>query len=349
MDPVVSQLHHTSGTSARPVVAVPSSHSSRTLERIQKLETGSSEHPIPEESGLLCEASDLEYFDSRQGFSDMSEPEMYEVRQSVTGHGPLLPSGSEDYEDAPIVQEPDEPALQHELEVGTWPAALAPLELPPRGRAGYEEDGDLLKREISEALGSLSESSEEEVLTTRIVRRRVMFQVQAGGSEAICSMYIPFSLPEQAEDIPDMPAHSVTQEQYVDKHGHMVVKKVTRKVIRRLVSADGAELQAGSVEEAELQTGSVEGAEQEAVSVEPVDSSSNVLKRKVLKSEGDQAEVTFSEPVGLAVGAVAQQVRQTGSSSRVVQGDQMDQHLGDPRLAADFLSAQQDFQQDSDP
>ncbi|KAG8134514.1 hypothetical protein E2320_007638, partial [Naja naja] len=79
---------------------------------------------------------------------------------------------------------------------------------------------------------------------------------------------------------------AVTEEQYVDEHGHIVVKKVTRKIIRRFVLPDGTEK-----EEVVMQ-----GEPQDPVTVEEGDSYSKVIKRVVLKSESEQSEVTFSEP-----------------------------------------------------
>ncbi|RXN18545.1 ankyrin-2-like isoform X7 [Labeo rohita] len=46
---------------------------------------------------------------------------------------------------------------------------------------------------------------------------------------------------EDGDDVPDVPPQSVTEEQYTDAQGNLVVKKVTRKVIRRCVSSDGVE------------------------------------------------------------------------------------------------------------
>ncbi|XP_036372455.1 ankyrin-2-like isoform X2 [Megalops cyprinoides] len=140
---------------------------------------------------------------------------------------------------------------------------------------------------------------------------------------------------QHSEAMLDIPPQTVTEEQYVDKHGNMVVKKVTRKVVRRFVSADGAELQEASVE----------APEQEAVRVEAGDGYSKVLKRMVLRSEGDQSEVTFTETLPLAA-EVGRRVRQVTRTS-MVEGERVEKHLGDPTLATDLPSAKDDFQQDS--
>uniref|UniRef100_A0A8C7HF14 Ankyrin 2 n=1 Tax=Oncorhynchus kisutch TaxID=8019 RepID=A0A8C7HF14_ONCKI len=91
-----------------------------------------------------------------------------------------------------------------------------------------------------------------------------------------------FSL--QADDLPDIPPQTVTEEQYMDEQGNMVVKKITRKVIRKYFSPDG-------VEREEV---TVQGSQQEMVSVEEGDCFNKVVKRTVVRSEGDQTEVSPS-------------------------------------------------------
>lgn len=57
--------------------------------------------------------------------------------------------------------------------------------------------------------------------------------------------------------------------------------QITRKVIRKYVSADGMETQEVTIE----------GSHQESVQIEEGDTVSRVVKRTVLHSEGDQKEV----------------------------------------------------------
>lgn len=57
--------------------------------------------------------------------------------------------------------------------------------------------------------------------------------------------------------------------------------QITRKIIRKYVSADG-------VEREEVME---EGAQQEAITVDDADGFSKVLKRTVVRSAGDQTEV----------------------------------------------------------
>uniref|UniRef100_A0A8C1RUV5 Ankyrin 2a, neuronal n=1 Tax=Cyprinus carpio TaxID=7962 RepID=A0A8C1RUV5_CYPCA len=85
----------------------------------------------------------------------------------------------------------------------------------------------------------------------------------------------------RGDDVPDVPPESVTEEQYTDAQGNLVVKKVTRKVIRRCVSSDGVETEQGRVE----------GSAQQPISVARGDGYSKVIKRTVLKSEGHKTEV----------------------------------------------------------
>eukprot|EP00063_Salmo_salar_P036213 XP_014011048.1 PREDICTED: ankyrin-2-like isoform X10 [Salmo salar] len=147
---------------------------------------------------------------------------------------------------------------------------------------------------------------------------------------------------KQADDLPDIPPQTVTEEQYMDEHGNMVVKKITRKVIRKYFSPDG-------VEREEV---TVEGSHQEMVSVEEGDGFSKVVKRTVVRSEGDQTELTFSEP--LALGATtasdfeSEQVQGRKVSkvvkTTVVRGERMEKQMGDSTLAADLPSAKEDFE-----
>ncbi|NWH36539.1 ANK2 protein, partial [Chloropsis hardwickii] len=85
---------------------------------------------------------------------------------------------------------------------------------------------------------------------------------------------------EKADSMPEMPPETVTEEQYTDEHGHTVVKKVTRKIIRRYAAPDGTEK-----EDVLMQ-----GTPQAPVSVEEGDGYSKVVKRVVLKSDSEHSE-----------------------------------------------------------
>ncbi|KAF7207320.1 transcript variant X16 [Nothobranchius furzeri] len=182
------------------------------------------------------------------------------------------------------------------------------------------------KQELAEELGMpSSDSSEEEVLTTRVVRRRIIIQ---------------------ADHLPDIPPRTITEEKYTDEHGNMVVKKITRKVIRKYVSPDGSE----------TQDVTIEGSHQESVAVEEGDRVSRVVKRTVLHSEGEQKELTFSEPLALGSATASEfevepvQGRKVSKVVKmtVVRGERMEKQRGDSSLAADLPSAQEDFEKKSD-
>ncbi|XP_043368963.1 ankyrin-2 isoform X37 [Dermochelys coriacea] len=148
---------------------------------------------------------------------------------------------------------------------------------------------------------------------------------------------------EKADDMPEIPPETVTEEQYTDEHGHIVVKKVTRKIIRRYISPDGTE------KEEVL----MHGAPQEPVMIEEGDGYSKVVKRVVLKSDIEQSEVTFSEPRVLMGASEFQAEPVEGRKvskvvkTTVVQGERMEKHLGDASLATDLPSAKEDFEEDN--
>ncbi|XP_048461071.1 ankyrin-2-like [Rhincodon typus] len=221
-------------------------------------------------------------------------------------------------EESPIVQEPDEVQVCEGLQASqaTGPTIVETTEeLPENTKKAFEEK--TLEKEIAEELGALESSSDEETVTTRVIRRRVIIQ---------------------ADDMLDVLPESVTEEQYTDEHGNTIVKKVTRKIIRRLVSPDGTEK-----EEVIMQ-----GAEQEPVTVEDGDGYSKVLKRTVLKTDSEQSELTFSEPQ-VTSGSEFQSEQVEGRKvskvikKTVVLGDRMEKHLGDPKLASDLPTAKDDF------
>ncbi|XP_074723242.1 ankyrin-2 isoform X31 [Strix uralensis] len=146
---------------------------------------------------------------------------------------------------------------------------------------------------------------------------------------------------EKADSMPEMPPETVTEEQYTDEHGHTVVKKVTRKIIRRYVSPDGTEK-----EEVLMQ-----GPPQKPVTVEEGDGYSKVVKRVVLKSDGEQSEVTLSEPAALPSASKFQSEPVEGrkvskvTKTTVVQGERTEKRLGDASLATDLPSAKEDFEE----
>ncbi|XP_055364942.1 ankyrin-2 isoform X2 [Betta splendens] len=139
----------------------------------------------------------------------------------------------------------------------------------------------------------------------------------------------------RADEMPELPPQSVTEEKYKDENGHIVVKKVTRKIIRKCVSADDKE---------EVP---VDGAPQGATSLAEGHGYSKVVKRTVLKSEGDHTEVTFTEREASASGQEADEGRRVSHVERrvVVEGRRTMTHQGDPSFASDLPSARADFKQ----
>ncbi|XP_068447928.1 ankyrin-3 isoform X2 [Clinocottus analis] len=258
------------------------------------------------------EYSDPEpFFDCIQAASDSSEPEPDEPEASTRpnedqpqGHLShlrgleksnqkiLLSSGSEDYEDAPLVQEP-------------------PYNV-------HKEKEELLQ---------YSEASDEEFTLCEASRPPPVWEIGAY-DDTVKSL-------TRADEMPELPTQSVTEEKYKDENGHVVVKKVTRKIIRKCVSADGVEREEASSEGAARPPGRMAAA----------DGYSKVVKRTVLKSEGDHTEVTFAECEGSS--ASSQETLSRVERTVVVEGERALTHQGDPSLASDLPSAQKDFQQGS--
>uniref|UniRef100_A0A8D2E2J8 Ankyrin 2 n=1 Tax=Sciurus vulgaris TaxID=55149 RepID=A0A8D2E2J8_SCIVU len=225
---------------------------------------------------------------------------------------------------SPIVQEPEELPEPRE-ESSPRKTSLVIVESAEDQAQTLERlDGDAaFDKELTEELGELEASSDEEAMvTTRVVRRRVIIQ---------------------GDDMPDIPPETVTEEEYVDEHGHKVVKKVTRKIIRRYVSSDGTEK-----EEITMQ-----GMPQEPVTIEEGDGYSKVIKRVVLKSDIEQSEVTLSEPSILSSTSQFQAEPVEGRrvskvvKTTMVRGERMEKHLGDSSLATDLPSAKDDFEEDN--
>uniref|UniRef100_A0A2K6MUV3 Ankyrin 2 n=1 Tax=Rhinopithecus bieti TaxID=61621 RepID=A0A2K6MUV3_RHIBE len=225
---------------------------------------------------------------------------------------------------SPIIQEPEEPS-EHREESSPQKTSLVIVESAdnqPETCERLDEDA-AFEKELTEELGELEASSDEEAMvTTRVVRRRVIIQ---------------------GDDMPEIPPETVTEEEYIDEHGHTVVKKVTRKIIRRYVSSEGTEKE-------EIM---VQGMPQEPVNIEEGDGYSKVIKRVVLKSDIEQSEVTLCEPSILSSTSQFQAEPVEGRrvskvvKTTVVRGERMEKHLGDSSLATDLPSAKDDFEEDN--
>ncbi|XP_037686422.1 ankyrin-2 isoform X2 [Choloepus didactylus] len=226
--------------------------------------------------------------------------------------------------DSPIVQEPEEPPV-HGEESSPWRTSLVITESADDQPQTFKrlDEGVAFEKELTEELGELEASSDEEAMvTTRVVHRRVIIQ---------------------GDDMPDIPPETVTKEEFIDEHGHTVVKKVTRKIIRRYISPDGSEK-----EEITMQ-----GMPQDPIDIEEGDGYSKVIKRVVLKSDTEQSEVTLSEPSILSSTSQFQAEPVEGRrvskvvKTTMVHGERMEKHLGDPSLATDLPSAKDDFEEDN--
>ncbi|XP_074194688.1 ankyrin-2 isoform X8 [Rhinolophus sinicus] len=300
----------------------------------EQVRHGLSGTPLEEPSEELWEERQQEHFvttpktdvcDTQKAMAAPGSPSQTpeEVRTPPEEDRPYLqPRTASERGDPPIVQEPEEPP-EHRQGASPRKTSLVIVESAddqPPVFERFDEDA-AFQKEITEELGELEASSEEEAMvTTRVVRRRVIIQ---------------------GDDVPDMPPETVTEEKYVDEHGHTVVKKVTRKIIRRYLSPDGTEK-----EEVTMQ-----GLPQEPVSIEDGDGYSRVIKRVVLKSDTEQSEVTLSEPS--VPGGTSQFQAEPVEGRRVskvikttvVHGERMEKHLGDSALATDLPSAKDDFEE----
>ncbi|XP_077332890.1 ankyrin-2 isoform X12 [Lithobates pipiens] len=228
---------------------------------------------------------------------------------------------SDQHNNSPIVQEPDELSEQEDRAASSdlFIVESSDEQAGKNEKISQYKSLDSFEKDLAEELGELeTNSDEDEMVTTRVVRRRVIIQ---------------------ADNMPDILPETVTEEQYTDEHGHIVVKKVTRKIIRRFVLPDGTEK-----EEVVAQ-----GAAHEPVTVEEGDSISKVVKRTVLKSDSEHSQISFSEPrVSSSVfemepveGRKVSKVVKT----TMVHGERTEKYLGDLSLATDLPSAKDDFEQ----
>ncbi|XP_041435540.1 ankyrin-2 isoform X8 [Xenopus laevis] len=228
---------------------------------------------------------------------------------------------SDQHSDSPVVQEPSESSEQEDQYASGSDLFIAESsdETTEKTKKTEYRSLESFEKELAEELGELeTNSDEDEMVTTRVVRRRVIIQ---------------------ADNMPDILPQTVTEEQYTDEHGHIVVKKVTRKIIRRFVLPDGTEKEEVMVQ----------GGKQDPVTIEEGDSFSKVLKRTVVESDTEQSEIAFSEPRVLTSEFEAEQVdgRKVSKviTTTMVHGERMEKYVGDPSLASDLPSAKDDFEQ----
>ncbi|XP_074128733.1 ankyrin-2 isoform X7 [Sminthopsis crassicaudata] len=107
----------------------------------------------------------------------------------------------DDQGESPIVQEPEEFLLNKD-ESSPRRSSLVIVESAEDQAQKLEES---FEKELTKELGELDDSSDEDAMvTTRVVHRRVIIQ---------------------GNEMPDIPSETVTEEEYIDEHGHTVVKK----------------------------------------------------------------------------------------------------------------------------
>ncbi|XP_041446146.1 ankyrin-2 isoform X7 [Xenopus laevis] len=287
-------------------------------------------------SGALSSEQQQEYYDASPLVETVSSPveaqeflSHSQVSQSpqetpepeTFDHPHLYTPVSDQHSDSPVVQEPSESSEQEDQYASGSDLFIADSsdEQPDKTKRTEYRSLESFEKELAEELGELeTNSDEEEMVTTRVVRRRVIIQ---------------------ADNMPDILPETVTEEQYTDEHGHIVVKKVTRKIIRRFVLPDGTEK-----EEVVVQ-----GGKQDPVTIEEGDSFSKVLKRTVVESDTEQSEIAFSEPRVLTSDFETEQVEGRKVSKVIktttVHGERMEKCVGDPSLASDLPSAKDDFEQ----
>ncbi|KAK3566766.1 hypothetical protein QTP86_004541 [Hemibagrus guttatus] len=285
--------------------------------------------PRPVQSDSL--ESDIEFFDCQQTFSDVSEPELrsedifdaenfYHVEESSS----LPNTQAYDYLSVtPKITENSEADSQDSPRPVSWGSEEIdlPIILEPEDECVAEHD-----EEIVYPYGYADQHSYAEELPPR----------QGGQYDEDDDSL------GRGDELPEISPYTVTEEQYTDEHGNLVTKKITRKIIRKYVSADG-------VEREEVME---EGAQQEAITVDDADGFSKVLKRTVVRSAEDQTEVTFSEtaPVGKATASGFERESAEGRKvskvikTMMVQGERMEKQIGDPSLSADLPLAKEDFE-----
>ncbi|NXF36101.1 ANK2 protein, partial [Nyctibius bracteatus] len=274
-------LDHSEGFSALQEELYRSRHKQEEQHRISKDSEATEHPPIVSEEDVSV---------SYSPFQDSTPRSEAEVSMAEL----LRQSHKEQVETEFSGKPPDVPkktsASQHEYFVPEQPTApvtgKAASEKPAHLSAAKEERGKPSPQPPSSAQRGdspiIQEPEDPQLHQDDLSPRRtslVIVESTDEQTEKVGRGYEEESL-EKADSMPEMPPETVTEEQYTDEHGHTVVKKVTRKIIRRYVSPDGTEK-----EEVLMQ-----GAPQQPVTVQEGDGYSKVVKRVVLKSDSEQSE-----------------------------------------------------------
>uniref|UniRef100_A0A8C5BPJ8 Ankyrin 2a, neuronal n=1 Tax=Gadus morhua TaxID=8049 RepID=A0A8C5BPJ8_GADMO len=150
----------------------------------------------------------------------------------------------------------------------------------PEQSAGEHNEDDKSVMSAEQTTTAKSSSPQLDQLLSDLEYKLKLRPENLDAEKSISSDESPEADQPYADEMPDLP-QSVTEEKYTDENGHVVIKRVTRKVIRKCVSADGMECE-------EL---SAVGAPQGSRGMVLGDGSSKGLRRTIIKSEGDQTEV----------------------------------------------------------
>uniref|UniRef100_UPI0035902682 ankyrin-3-like n=1 Tax=Myxine glutinosa TaxID=7769 RepID=UPI0035902682 len=175
-----------------------------------------------------------------------------------------------------------------------------------------------LEKEVAEELGARSTSSdEEELVTTRVIRRRVI--IKGDGFE-------------------DVPGESVTEEQYTDEQGNVITRKVTRKIIRRVMPPGGTERKDVTMQGEEQQS-HIDGTDSSLIQL----GESRVVKRTVIKTKGRHSETTVSEMEDSGEAEPRQEISREELVGDMW-GERREKKAGDPRLSEGLPTAKEDFE-----
>ncbi|XP_072559730.1 ankyrin-3 isoform X41 [Paramormyrops kingsleyae] len=209
-----------------------------TEERVQAIlsEVKQTEKDISSLTGLQTETSSANVESTTPG-RNLSSDLANQQENSQANYSDSITSPSKGQEGKPT-QNGEHPALA--APAGSLPAALgsangqahadtvkqkvvqAPAgfegEDNPTSESSKDDETILPELRIQESRSSEFDTDEEETVTTRVIRRRVILKG------------------EQAKNIP---GESVTEEQFTDEDGNIITRKVIRKVIRRVVPSEG--------------------------------------------------------------------------------------------------------------
>ncbi|XP_053573971.1 ankyrin-1 isoform X4 [Bombina bombina] len=125
-----------------------------------------------------------------------------------------------------------------------------------------------LHTELDRELGEGGDEDDEETLTTKVVRRRVIVK---------------------GNEVPDIPGEQVTEEEFTDEQGNIVTKKTVRKVLRRVGPP-------GSTDLGDNEDLLIEGTLQEPEELET--DTPNYLKYAVLHREAEDERDSIRSEIG---------------------------------------------------